>query len=112
MISEAATQPDGSATHANYSYYGAAPSRIVMKRVVSLDGQLNLTVALLGKRTPLEYVQLSCNVSSSKDIEVLVRRVSEICLCAGGPSADAYENVQPTSGFIDVTGRWHHNSAH
>ncbi|KAH7936346.1 hypothetical protein HPB52_021552 [Rhipicephalus sanguineus] len=39
MISEAATHPDGSAICANYSYYGAAPSRVIMKRVTLKTGQ-------------------------------------------------------------------------
>lgn len=79
-----------------------------MKRVVSLDEQLNVSVALLGKRAPPEHFQLPCNVSSRRDIEMLVKLVSEVRLCAGGPSAKGYPDVQPASGFIDVTGRWRH----
>lgn len=56
MISAAASQPDCPASGACYNHYAAAPSLVIVKRVVSVHEQLNISVTLLGKRILLEWI--------------------------------------------------------
>lgn len=104
-----ATTPlqDAAASEAGYKYFTAHHSHIITRKVVSVDSDLNIAVTLLGKRAPRSS-ELPCKVSCVQDIEFVLSRVNEISLCTGGPSAEAYPDVQPESVLIDMTGHWRH----
>ncbi|CAN8000196.1 unnamed protein product [Ixodes hexagonus] len=81
---------------------------LVTTKIVDIDQDMRITVAVIGRSVPLDELCAMPEVATVEDVRTLLRNLHEASLCAGGPKRSVCPKAQPENTFVDVCDQWRH----
>lgn len=86
----------------------AESTHLVTTKVVDIDQNMQVTVAVMGRRVSVDDFHIRGDLATIEDVKTFLQSLHEMPICGGGPKTSVYPLAHPESASVDACDRWRH----
>lgn len=90
------------------AYTAAERSHWVTTEVVYIDQNMQVSVAVMGRRVSLDAFHFRDDIATIEDVETFLQSLHEMPVCGGGPKTSVFPLAHPESASVDECNPWRH----